>query len=66
MAPKNTLWMRDGIINMLAGNLRGSWRAAVPILSFKAVYHTLSALHRVGLGPKMVEEGPPPALAPAE
>ncbi|MBL6077905.1 tryptophan 7-halogenase [Belnapia sp. T18] len=66
MAPKNTLWMRDGIINMLAGNLRGSWRAAVPILSFKAVYHTLSALHRVGLGPKMAEEGPPPALAPAE
>ncbi|WP_043360358.1 NAD(P)/FAD-dependent oxidoreductase [Belnapia sp. F-4-1] len=66
MAPKNTLWMRDGIINMLAGNLRGSWRAAVPILSFKAVYHTFSALHRVGLGPKMPEEGPPPALVPAE
>jgi hypothetical protein len=66
MAPKNALWMRDGIINMLAGNLRGSWRAAVPILSFKVVYHTLSALHRVGLGPKMAEEGPPPALALAE
>ncbi len=66
MAPKNTLWMRDGIINMLAGNLRGSWRAAVPILSFKAVYHMFSALHRVGLGPRMPEEGPPPALAPAE
>ncbi|SDC93847.1 NAD(P)/FAD-dependent oxidoreductase [Belnapia rosea] len=66
MAPKNTLWMRDGIINMLAGNLRGSWRAAVPILSFKVVYHTLSALHRVGLGPAMPEKGPPPALAAAE
>ena len=23
VAPKNTLWMRDGIINMLAGNLAG-------------------------------------------
>lgn len=51
MAPRNTLWMRDGIINMLAGNLRGDPRAIVPILSFKAVFHTLSALHRVGIGP---------------
>ena len=55
MAPRNTLWMRDGIINMLAGNLRGDPRAIVPILSFKAVFHTLSALHRIGLGPAMPE-----------
>ncbi|MGY4802047.1 NAD(P)/FAD-dependent oxidoreductase [Teichococcus aerofrigidensis] len=61
MAPKNTLWMRDGIINMLAGNLRGDPRAVLPILSFKAVYHTLSALHRVGLGPRMEEALPAPA-----
>jgi flavin-dependent dehydrogenase len=55
MAPRNTLWMRDGIINMLAGNLRGDPRAAVPVLCFKAVFHALSALHRVGLGPAMPE-----------
>src|SRR3712207_1387248 len=29
MAPRNMLWMRDGIINMLAGNLRGDPRAAM-------------------------------------
>ena len=62
MAPKNVLWMRDGIINMLAGNLTGGRmgdpRAVLPILSFKAVYHVLSFLHRRGLGPAMPEERP--------
>lgn len=62
MAPRNLLWMRDGIITMLAGNLRGDLRAAVPVLCFKAAYHLLSALHRRGLGPVM-EEAPPPAAA---
>ena len=69
MAPKNTLWMRDGIINMLAGNLRGDPRAVIPILSFKAVFHTLSWLHRRGWGPPMPEERPrgmAPAMVPAE
>lgn len=61
MAPKNVLWMRDGIINMLAGNLRGDPRAVLPILSFKAVFHTLSFLHRRGLGPPMPEAVPAPA-----
>jgi flavin-dependent dehydrogenase len=59
MAPRNTLWMRDGIINMLAGNLRGDPRAAMPVLCFKAVFHALSALHRIGLGPAMPEEAAP-------
>ncbi len=65
MAPKNTLWMRDGIINMLAGNLAGGRfgdpRAILPILSFKAVYHVMSWLHRRGLGPDMPEARPAPA-----
>jgi flavin-dependent dehydrogenase len=63
MAPRNTLWMRDGIINMLAGNLHGDLRTAVPILSFKAVFHVLSALHRHGFGPAMPEALPEPPLA---
>ncbi|WP_338665094.1 NAD(P)/FAD-dependent oxidoreductase [Pararoseomonas sp. SCSIO 73927] len=67
MAPKNTLWMRDGIINMLAGNLAGGRfgdpRAVLPILSFKAVYHTLSWLHRRGMGPEMPEKAPEKASA---
>jgi flavin-dependent dehydrogenase len=61
MAPKNTLWMRDGIINMLAGNLRGNLRSMLPILIFKAVFHTVSALHRRGLGPVMPEMAPEPS-----
>ena len=69
MAPKNTLWMRDGIINMLAGNLAGGRfgdpRAILPILSFKAVYRVLSWLHRRGLGPEMAEARPV-SLAAAE
>lgn len=67
MAPKNTLWMRDGIINMLAGNLAGGRfgdpRAILPILSFKAVYHALSWLHRRGMGPAMPEEAPTAMVA---
>jgi flavin-dependent dehydrogenase len=61
MAPKNTLWMRDGIINMLAGNLRGNLRAVLPILSFKTVFFVLSALHKRGMGPAMPEEMPAPS-----
>ncbi|QBR01485.1 NAD(P)/FAD-dependent oxidoreductase [Paraburkholderia pallida] len=49
MEPSNRLWMRDGVVNLLAGNLRGSWRAALPVMCFKAVYHVLSALHRRGV-----------------
>jgi len=66
MAPRNTLWMRDGIINMLAGNLRGDPRAAIPVLCFKAVYHAFSGLHRLGLGPAMPEEGSAHAITAAE
>jgi flavin-dependent dehydrogenase len=62
MAPKNTFWMRDGIINMLAGNLAGGRfgdpRAILPILSFKAVFHVMSWLHRHGMGPAMPEARP--------
>lgn len=49
MAPSNRLWMRDGVVNLLAGNLRWSWRAALPVLCFKGVYRMLSALHRRGV-----------------
>ena len=39
--------MRDGIINMLAGNLRLNLRSIVPVLMFKAAYRLLSTLHQV-------------------
>jgi flavin-dependent dehydrogenase len=58
MAPSNRLWMRDGIVNLLAGNLRGSWRAALPVMCFKGVYHLLSALHRRGIEISLPEMPP--------
>ncbi|SAK82246.1 hydroxylase [Caballeronia calidae] len=60
MGPSNRLWMRDGIVNLLAGNLRGSWRATLPVLCFKGVYHVLSALHRRGVAISLPEMQVPP------
>lgn len=51
MAPSNALGMRDGLISLLAGNLRADRRTAVPVLTFKAAYHAVSLLRRFGLGP---------------
>ena len=48
MAPRNTLWMRDGLVSMLAGNLRISGRARIPVLAFKTVYHLASLAARAG------------------
>jgi hypothetical protein len=33
--PSNKFWMRDGIVNMLVGNLRGNLRSVLPVLCFK-------------------------------
>ena len=49
MAPRNTLKMRDGLISLLAGNLRAGWSSVIPVLAFKTVYHTVSLLHRLGV-----------------
>jgi flavin-dependent dehydrogenase len=49
MAPRNTLRMRDGLVSLLAGNLRGSWSSVVPVLAFKSVYYVVSLLHRLGV-----------------
>jgi flavin-dependent dehydrogenase len=49
MAPRNMLRMRDGLISLLAGNLRGSWRMTLPVLAFKSVYHLASLALRLGL-----------------
>ncbi len=49
MAPRNTLGMRDGLISLLAGNIRGSWRMALPVMAFKTIYHIVSLKKRLGL-----------------
>ncbi len=58
MAPRNALGMRDGLVSLLAGNLRGEWRTMVPVLAFKTVYRTASLLHRFGFGPAVPETYP--------
>ncbi|HEY2133439.1 MAG TPA: tryptophan 7-halogenase [Acetobacteraceae bacterium] len=46
MAPSNRLRMRDGMITLLAGNLRIGWRAKGPILMLKGAYYLLRFLAR--------------------
>jgi flavin-dependent dehydrogenase len=58
MSPSNKFFMRDGIINMLAGNLRGNIRSIVPVACFKLAYHFLSTLHRHGVEVDLPEKAP--------
>ena len=64
MAPRNTLRMKDGLVSLLAGNLRGSRKSFVPVLAFKSVYYILSGLMRLGLHKLPTPQ--PERLAPAE
>ncbi len=65
MAPRNMFRMRDGLVSLLAGNLRGSWNAVVPVLAFKSIYYITSLLLRTGLH-KPAPATARPALAPSE
>ena len=49
MAPRNTFRMRDGIVSLLAGNLRGSWGSVLPVFAFKTIYHVTALLLRMGV-----------------
>ena len=49
MRPTNRLRMRDGLVSLLAGNLRARRDQALPVLAFKSVYYVASALVRTGL-----------------
>jgi flavin-dependent dehydrogenase len=51
MAPRNVLRMRDGLVSLLAGGLRGNWNTVVPVLAFKTVYYVTAALLAVGIHP---------------
>ncbi len=54
MAPRNMFRMRDGLVSLLAGNLRGTWSAVLPVLAFKSIYYATTLLLRLGL------HAPPP------
>lgn len=51
MSPSNFLRMRDGIINMLAGNLAYDWRSLLPVLAVKATYYAFCLARRFGWRP---------------
>ena len=48
MAPSNRFRMRDGLVAMLAGNLRLDWQMRPPVLAFKSAYYALTLAHRLG------------------
>ena len=53
MAPRNAFRMRDGLVSLLAGNLRGNRDTVLPVLAFKTVYYVMSALLRMGVRPRI-------------
>ncbi len=65
MSPSNKLRMRDGLVAMLAGNLRIDWRMRAPVLAFKTVYYLLTAAARLGWQPDLAPE-PALRVLPAE
>ena len=54
MAPRNLFRMRDGLVSLLAGNLRGTWSSVLPVLAFKGIYYVTTLLLRLGV------QAPPP------
>ncbi len=65
MAPRNTFRMRDGLVSLLAGNLRGSWNSVLPVLAFKSIYYVTTGLLRLGLHapPSRAARAPAPGQA---
>jgi flavin-dependent dehydrogenase len=63
LAPSNKLRMRDGLVSLLAGNLRGSRETLVPVLAFKTVYALMTLALRLGLpvGSPPARSSPQPA-----
>ena len=49
MTPSNRLRMRDGLVSLLAGNLRARRDQIVPVLAFKSAYYIAAALLRAGV-----------------
>ncbi len=50
MTPRNNLRMRDGVVSILAGNIRRGRMPDVPLLAFKTVYHVMSLGARLARG----------------
>lgn len=66
MAPRNALRMRDGLVSLLAGNLRGSWGTVLPVLAFKSVYYATTLALKLGVHPPAPQAVRPPEMVAAE
>jgi flavin-dependent dehydrogenase len=58
MSPSNKFRMRDGLVAMLAGNLKIDRQLRGPVLAFKAVYYLLTGLVRLGWDPENIARRP--------
>ncbi len=65
MNPSNRFRMRDGLVSLLAGNLRARPDQRVPVLAFKAAYYIAAGLLRLGLVKAAARQTPPARLVPA-
>ncbi len=64
MRPSNRFHMRDGLVSMLGGNLRGNWRIRLPVLAFKMTFYILGALRNLGF--KLGRDTAPAQAPPKE
>jgi flavin-dependent dehydrogenase len=58
MSPSNKFRMRDGLVALLAGNLKIDRQLRGPVLAFKAVYYLLTGLVRLGWNPENIARRP--------
>jgi flavin-dependent dehydrogenase len=49
MAPSDRFKMRAGVVSLLSGNIRPSWRYSVPLMAFKCMFYALSAAYHFGV-----------------
>ena len=61
MTPSNRLRMRDGLVSLLAGNLRARPDQRVPVLAFKSAYYVAAGLLRLGVLKAPARNGRPQA-----
>ena len=48
MSPSSKYQMKAGLISLLAGNLQKGLTPRLPVVMFKACYHSLNLAHRLG------------------
>ena len=63
MSPSNVMGIRDGLVAMLAGNLELDWRAKLPVLVFKTIYHAFKLAERIAAWRSPIVRHAQPSIA---